>query len=241
MRPKDHHSLETLRLFLTVDHACGYLVGQQARNLVADPEAVDQVIYDNLARMGFRRSGGHIYRPHCAHCEACQSLRVAADDFTPNRSQRRVWQRNQDLQVTILDSEFCWEHFYLFERYLKSRHPHGGMDNASPESYLDFITSDWSDTMLVEFRDNINCLLAVAVVDRLADGLSAVYTFFDPDATRRSPGTLAILWEIQEARRLGLDWVYLGYWIADCEKMRYKSSFTPHQIFLNGRWIGPPA
>jgi len=239
MRPDNRHSLDTLRLFLTVDHPCGYLPERQARNLVADPEAVNQTIYNKLAHLGFRRSGDHVYRPHCPHCDACQSLRVPVQQFRPNRNQRRIWQRNEDLRVEIRNSEFSWEHFHLFEHYLKSRHPQGGMDNATPESYLDFVTSQWSDTLLVEFRSDDDRLLALAVVDRLADGLSAVYTFFDPHETRRSLGTHAILWQIAEAERLGLDWVYLGYWIGECEKMRYKASFRPYELFRNGHWYTP--
>ena len=239
MGPDTRPTLDNLRLFLTVDHPCGYLPERMARNLVADPEVVDQATYNKLAHLGFRRSGEHIYRPHCPGCDACQSLRVPVREFQPNRNQRRNWQRNSDLRVEIRDPGFRREHFELFQHYLKSRHPDGGMDNATPDSYLDFITAQWSDTLLMEFRDGAR-LLAVAVVDRLADGLSAVYTFFDPGAYRRSLGTYAIIQQITEARRLGLTWVYLGYWIAECDKMRYKATFRPYEVFRNGRWCRPP-
>lgn len=221
-------------------HTCGYLPERQARNLVADPEVIDQPIYDRLARLGFRRSGDHVYRPHCPGCDACESLRIPVQRFTPNRSQRRIWQRNQDLHTEVVDCLFRDEHFALFSTYLKARHLGGGMDDTTPESYLDFITSPWSDTRLVEFRHQRQ-LLAVAVVDYLADGLSAVYTYFDPNQTRRSLGIQAILWQIYESQRLQLPWTYLGYWIANCEKMRYKADFVPHEVFRHGDWQSKPS
>lgn len=231
--PRD--SLYDLRMFLTTDYSCSYLPGRLARNLVADPAVTDNHLYTQLAALGFRRSGEHIYRPHCRGCTACRSLRVAATQFQPNRAQRRVWARNQDLQVHVLEAKFQDEHFELFARYIETRHPGGGMDPASPDNYWSFVTSSWCPTWLYELRSDQR-LLAVAVVDRLADGLSAVYTFFDPSEEARSLGTFAILWQIAEARQLGLDWVYLGYWVEPCAKMAYKARFNPHEIFVAERW-----
>lgn len=231
--PRD--SLYDLRMFLTTDYPCSYLPGRQARNLVADPTVTDNRLYTRLAELGFRRSGDHVYRPHCRGCTACRSLRIPVDRFQPNRSQRRIWNRNQDLQVQVIDAEFKEEHFQLFARYLGARHIGGGMDPANSESYWSFITSRWSPTGLGEFRDHRK-LMAVAVMDRLDNGLSAVYTFFDPLETTRGLGTFAILWQIAEARRLELKWVYLGYWIEQCAKMAYKTRFKPHEIFVAERW-----
>ncbi len=227
--------LRTLRLYLTVEHPCGYLDGRAARNVVADPRVMDNGLYAQLARLGFRRSGEHVYRPHCLGCGECLSLRIPAGRFRPNRTQVRTARANADLRVSCRQPGFSQEHYRLFERYLKHRHPNGGMDNPTPESYLSFITARWSDTRLYEFRQE-KALLGVAVVDHLEDGLSAVYTFFDPQAGRRSLGTYAILWQIGEAARLGLDWVYLGYWIRHCQKMAYKAGFRPHEVFIDGRW-----
>lgn len=231
--PRD--SLYDLRMFLTTDYSCSYLPGRLARNLVADPAVTDNALYTQLAALGFRRSGEHVYRPHCRGCTACRSLRVPVACFQPNRAQRRVWMRNQDLQARILEAEFQDEHFALFARYIRVRHAGGGMDPASPGNYWSFVASRWCPTWLCEFRAD-GRLLAVAVVDRLDDGLSAVYTFFDPQEEARSLGTFAVLWQIAEAQQLGLDWVYLGYWVEPCAKMAYKARFNPHEIFVAERW-----
>ncbi|HHW78075.1 MAG TPA: arginyltransferase [Xanthomonadaceae bacterium] len=231
--PRD--SLYDLRMFLTTDYPCGYLPGRLARNLVADPTVTDNRLYTQLAELGFRRSGDHVYRPHCRGCVACRSLRLPVARFQPNRSQRRIWSHNQDLRTQVLDAEFKDEHFELFARYLSARHAGGGMDPASEETYWSFIASRWCPTWLCEFRRDRE-LLAVAVMDRLDNGLSAVYTFFDPLEVARGLGTYAILWQIAEARRLDLQWVYLGYWIEQCGKMVYKARFKPYEIFVTERW-----
>ncbi|MEE4377314.1 MAG: arginyltransferase [Candidatus Competibacteraceae bacterium] len=232
--------LQSLRLFITAEHPCNYLPDHRARNLVVDPRAVNAGVYTQLAKFGFRRSGNHVYRPHCANCASCMSLRVPVMGFHPSRSQNRTWKKNLNLSVRCLEPSFRLDHYRLFERYLKSRHPGGGMDDTSYEDYLAFITSAWSDTRLYEFRLDRR-LLMVAVVDRLGDGLSAVYTFFEPLETARSLGTYAILWQINEARRQDLRWVYLGYWVRDCQKMAYKIKFQPHELFAAGEWSALPA
>jgi len=230
-----HNSLHDLRMFLTTDYPCSYLPSRLARNLVADPAVTDTPLYTQLATLGFRRSGEHVYRPHCRGCMACRSLRVPTAHFQPNRAQRRVWIRNQDLQTRVLKAEFQDEHFELFARYIQARHSGGGMDPANPGNYWSFVASHWCPTWLCEFRHG-QTLLAVAVVDRLDDGLSAVYTFFDPLEEVRGLGTFAILWQIAEARQLDLDWVYLGYWVEPCVMMAYKARFNPHEIFVTERW-----
>lgn len=227
--------LYDLRMFLTTDYPCSYLPDHQARNLVADPTATDLNLYTRLAELGFRRSGDHVYRPHCRNCTACRSLRIPAERFTPNRSQRRIWNRNQDLHIQMIEAEFKEEHFELFARYLGVRHAGGGMDPANPGNYWSFVTSRWNPTGLVEFRRE-DVLLAVAVTDYLENGLSAVYTFFDPLQEERGLGTFAILWQIAEVKRLGLQWLYLGYWVEHSAKMTYKSRFKPHEIFITERW-----
>jgi len=232
------HLTRQMRLFITTDYPCSYLPQRQARNLVADPVAVNQLAFEQLMLMGFRRSGEHVYRPHCQGCHDCQSLRIPVAEFQPNRSQRRIWRRNQDLRVRFTAPGFRLEHYRLFERYVHSRHPQGGMDNTNPDSYLSFISSHWSDTWLWEFSDREG-LCAVAVVDHLQDGLSAVYTFFDPDKPARSLGTYAILRQIEQAKQQGLSWVYLGYWVRNCHKMAYKAQFKPYQLFHDGEWHCP--
>lgn len=231
-------SLEALRLFLTTEMTCNYRFGQRSRNLVADPDATNHAVYAQLAELGFRRSGGYIYRPHCRTCVACRSLRIPVVRFTPDRSQRRTLARNQDLKVRIVKAAFYEEHFALFSRYVVARHPGGGMDAGGPTDYWSFIESRWCPTWMAEFRQGQR-LLAVAIVDVLREGLSAVYTFFDPVERARSLGVYAILWQIAEAQRQGLRWLYLGYWVADCRKMAYKIQFNPHELFVpeQRRWI----
>jgi len=155
--------------------------------------------------------------------------------FAPDRSQLRNLRDNGDVSVTLKPAIYNEEHYRLFCRYLSARHEDGGMANSSPEDFLGFLSSDWAETWFVEFRCQ-GTLVAVAVVDRLDAGLSAVYTFFDPAQRERGLGTLAVLWQVGEARRLGLDWVYLGFWIGDCRKMSYKDHFRPLQALLEGEW-----
>lgn len=225
-----------LSFFATPPHNCSYLADQEAVTVFADPEyPKTQALYSALSRYGFRRSGQHIYRPRCPGCEACVPVRIPVQEFVPRRSQRRNLRVNQDLNVAGRAPIFREEHYRLYCRYLDARHKGGGMDNPSRQQYLQFLSSSWSDTTFYEFRLGPD-LLGVAVSDRLDDGLSAVYTFFDPELPDRGLGVYSILWEIREARRQGLEWLYLGYWIADSPKMRYKTDYRPLEFFRDGRW-----
>lgn len=197
---------------------------------------MDIARYSTLARLGFRRSGRLVYRPHCLDCSACLPVRIPVNQFQPNRSQQRAWKVNQDLYPVRRPVELFAEHFELFRRYLEARHPKGGMDHSTPEEYLGFIASGWDETSLIEFRDAREQLLAVAVIDMLTDGISAVYSFFEPTLKKRSLGVYVILWEITEAKELGLPYVYLGYWIKACGKMQYKSNFRPLEIYRGKKW-----
>jgi arginine-tRNA-protein transferase len=197
-------------------------------------------LYGMLAVHGFRRSGEYVYRPHCPTCRACIPARIPVQRFRGNRNQRRTARRNAELTVLRRDDSFRKEHFDLYYRYLDARHPEGEMANPSPEDFRRFLTSGWSDTQFVEFRHD-NRLAAVTVVDRLPDALSAVYTFFAPEHASRSLGRYAILWQIQEALRLGLPYVYLGYWIDGCRKMAYKREYQPLEGLIDGEWRELPA
>ena len=223
-------------LFATPEHDCSYLPGNDATTLFVDPEfPKDPDIYTLLSRNGFRRSGEHVYRPNCHNCSACIPVRVPVDRFVPRRSQRRALRDNRDIQVTPHESGFSEEHFLLYSRYLAARHANGGMDNPTRRQYREFLLSSWSSTVLYEFRLD-GRLVAVAATDRLTEGLSAVYSFFDPDCSARGLGTYSILWQIEECRRLGLQWLYLGYWIAESPKMLYKRDFRPQERFIDGSW-----
>ncbi len=228
--------MKSIPLYLGYEHECDYLPGQRARMAYVSPRVpLDPALYTRLAASGFRRSGDLVYRPHCRECSACVPVRVPVEEFRPNRAQRRVEKLNADLRVIRKQGVFDERHFWLYMRYLRSRHEDGHMVLSTPEDYIQFVGSGWGDTALYEFLEGEE-LRAVAVVDRLDDGLSAVYTFYDPEAMRRSLGTYAVLWQIGEARRQGLPWVYLGFWVSGCRKMAYKNSFRPFQAMLEQGW-----
>jgi arginyl-tRNA--protein-N-Asp/Glu arginylyltransferase len=225
-----------LRFYASHTQRCSYLPERESVSAFADPrEAMSTHLYGMLAVHGFRRSGEYVYRPHCPSCQACIPARIPVARFRGNRNQRRNLRRNRDLTIVRRDDGFRREHFDLYHRYLDARHPEGEMANPTPEDYRRFLTSGWSDTHFVEFRLD-NHLVAVTVIDRLPQGLSAVYTFFSPEHATRSLGRYAILWQIQEAMRLKLPYVYLGYWIEGCRKMDYKLEFQPLEGLIGGEW-----
>lgn len=229
-------SLLSLRFFVTPSHTCNYFSDRQAVTLIVDPETSLNVIqYSELSGLGFRRSGKHVYRPHCPSCRDCIPIRIEASLFQANRSQRRIWNKNKHIEFISCPVEYREEHYQLYRYYIRHRHPAGGMDNDDPAQYKQFIQADWSQGHLYELREN-NELLGVAVTDQLENGLSAVYTFFDPSLPQRSLGTFAILRQIEECRLQGLKWLYLGYWIPDSPKMQYKSRFRPFEYFDGQVW-----
>jgi arginine-tRNA-protein transferase len=228
-----------LQLYLTGEHECSYIDGMQARTLFVDPLArVDGERAQWLQQIGFRRSGQHFYRPACRGCQRCVPVRVPVGDFVPNRSQRRNLQRNAtDFELRYRAAEFDAEHYALYERYLRQRHGDGDMaDDVSIETYARFLLAPWGgDTRFIEMRHH-DALLGVAITDVFSDGLSAVYTFFDPDYAERALGTYAVLSQIQEAQRMGLSYLYLGYWIGESRKMRYKEKFRPIEAWDGRGW-----
>ena len=228
---------DELRLFITPSHNCSYFDDREAATLFADPEAdFDMSSYQWLINQGFRRSGEHIYRPRCPACKDCIPVRVPVRDWRPRRNQRRIWNKIADqIETYPLPPRFDPNHYELYCRYIESRHPDGDMADGTPESYLHFLTAKWCTTRFVEFRLDGE-LLGVAVTDYLPQGLSAVYTFFEPDREAISPGVFAVLWQIQEARRLELPWLYLGYWIPGCRKMAYKNQYRPFETYVDGQW-----
>ena len=223
-------------LFLSTTHACSYLPDQTASTLFIDPRyPVTPELLGDFNRRGFRRSGDLIYRPHCQGCQACVPVRIPVEAFVPSRAQRRTAARNDDVVVSVRPAGFDAEHFALFRRYQDARHPGGAMANPDPATYLRFLVSRHSSTAFHEFRID-GVLAGVAVIDTLPDGLSAVYTFYDPSLGRRGLGTYAIVWQIAETQRRGLPFLYLGYWVKDSEKMAYKAGFRPLEAYRNGRW-----
>ncbi len=229
--------LSVLQFYATAPYPCSYLPERTSTSLFLDPRLkLDSEDYTGYMRLGFRRSGDFIYRPHCGVCRACIPVRVPVARFEPNRGQRRIWKRNTDVTVQPHPPVFSAEHFALYTHYQAQRHPGGGMDDPDPEKYLGFLAASRIDTVFHEIRCD-GKLLAVAVVDHLPDSLSAVYTFYDPDEMERGLGVYAVLWQIEEARRLGLPHVYLGYWIKESPKMAYKASYRPLEAFLDNRWV----
>ncbi|OIP17821.1 MAG: arginyltransferase [Comamonadaceae bacterium CG_4_9_14_3_um_filter_60_33] len=241
MNQSQESALKTLQFYATASYPCSYLDGQIARSQVATPShLIDTRSYSALMRSGFRRSGLFYYRPHCDQCQACQSIRLPVAEFVPDRSQKRAWARHHGLQITTMKPSFSPEHFTLYQRYQQARHRGGGMDADDASQYHDFLIDSQVDSLLVEFREpsqggNPGVLKMVSIIDRLDDGLSAVYTFYDP-VPGQCYGTYNVLWQISQASAWGLKYLYLGYWVAQSRKMSYKTRFRPFELFDRDQW-----
>ena len=234
--PKAPTSPQPLQFYSTASYRCSYLPEQQARSLVAAPaHLINDAVYSKLVQQGFRRSGTFTYRPYCDQCRACQPLRCDALHFQPDRAQRRAKKRHGNLVVQDLPLHWNAEHYELYRRYQACRHPGAGMDEDDQSQYAQFLLASHVTSRLLEFREPDGTLKIVAVIDVLQDGLSAVYTFFDPDDSG-SLGTYAVLWQLDYCRQQSLPWLYLGYWIEESRKMTYKTRFRPYQLLIKGRW-----
>lgn len=221
-------------LLLSQQHACSYLPDKTARMLFINLDTHPQKhIYSLLAAQGFRRSGHLLYRPACENCNSCIPVRIPIDDFRPDKSQRRIWKRNQDLEVRQGSPEFVEEHYRLYQNYMNWRHFDENRMEPSALNYAALLAGH--ESFFIEFRTRSQ-LVCVAIADVLENALSAVYTFYSPDMQKRSLGTLSILWQIYEARRRKLHWLYLGYWISACKKMAYKDRFRPSERLTARGW-----
>ena len=230
-----------VQLYLTAPYQCSYLPDQLARSQVATPAfMITSPVYSALVQHGFRRSGTFTYRPQCDVCHACLPVRIPVANFSPNRSQRRSWQHHKNLASSLHPLQDKEEYFALYLRYQLARHAGGGMENDNREQYRNFLLESHVDTLLVEFREH-GLLRMVSIIDVLENGLSSVYTFYEPDQPKASFGTYNVLWQLELCRKLKLDYLYLGYWIKNSNKMAYKANFRPLQFLTQGEWHPLPA
>lgn len=240
-------SLQKLQFYVTTGYNCGYLPHRLAQSLIASPQhLIDANVYSSLIQQGFRRSGMFAYRPHCENCQACIPVRIVLQAFTQSRSQKRAYKQHQNLCTSILPVAFYEEHYALYAAYQKARHttePANQNDDSTPtekseqddvEQYQSFLCRTNVESVLVEFREG-NQLKMVSVIDIVQDGISAVYTFYDTSNTRNSFGTYNVLWQVEWAKSLNLQHLYLGYWIKDSKKMAYKQNFKPLEMLIDSK------
>lgn len=226
----------SIPLFLTDQHPCSYLDKRNSQSAFVHPSiSLNTEIYSQLIEQGFRRSGNEVYTPHCPSCSECIPTRLKVEQFIPNRNQKRCLKKNQITTVIVKPAHFEQTHFELYLRYQKHKHVKGDMVNSTKDDYINFLASSWCNTLFVEFSID-KVLAAVAVVDLLGNALSAVYTFFEPRFSQYSLGNYAVLWQIEHAKKMQLDFVYMGFWIKDCRKMSYKTQYQPIQGFIDNEW-----
>lgn len=234
----DHFPLKRPHFFFTTAPLpCPYVSGRLERKIVTELNGTDaETLHEALSRAGFRRSHSIAYTPACPGCNACIPVRIVAEGFQADRTMRKVTRANGGLVARVVPARATADQFRLFSRYQESRHSGGDMALMGFYDYRSMVEDSPIDTFIVEFRDAEGNLAAACLSDRMSDGLSAVYSFFDPDLAPRSLGTFMVLWLVDEARRQSLPYVYLGYWIAESRKMSYKTRYQPLEAFGPDGW-----
>ena len=236
MSNSERITTKTIKLFRTGDHDCSYLESRASRTLFLDPDLeYDINLYEELTQSGFRRSGKHLYRPDCKQCQSCIPARVPVEQFQLNRRFKRVLKRNSHLRMDIVPAEYRAEDYELFERYITLRHYDGDMYPASQTGYEDFLATSKPFSFHIRYFDG-DSLVGVAVTDQLKTGLSAIYTFFEPDLEKDSLGVYSILKQLELCSTLQLPYLYLGYWVPGCQKMQYKTQYKPTELLVEGEW-----
>ena len=223
--------------YTTAPLPCPYVAVRTERKVVTEitgPEA--ETLHDRLSRAGFRRSHNIAYAPVCPSCQSCVPIRILVASFQPDRTMRRIARANAALEGFEVPARATAEQFHLFQRYQQARHGDGDMATMSFYDFRAMVEDTPIETFMVEFRDPDDRLVGACLTDRLADGLSAVYSFFAPGLEKRSLGTQSILWMIERARSLGLPYAYLGYWVPESRKMAYKGRFRPSEVLVAGTW-----
>ena len=227
--------MSKINLYQTPEHDCPYLDGEKAVTQFIDPEKIpDDQMYTHLSRLGFRRSGEHLYRPSCPSCHSCISVRIPIDKMVFSKNQKRCLRRAQHFEFIHFNALDSDEHYSVYESYINKRHKGGDMYPATRELFKSFLLSKWANSQFMEIRDGSR-LVGCAVYDKLIDGLSAVYCYFDSEYDKFSPGKLAILKQIQFAKNYGLKYLYLGYQINQCSKMNYKTNYRPVEQFIKNQ------